>query len=431
MSRVVIIGAGPMGLAAAYQALLDGHQVDLIEAAAEPGGMSAHFDFGGISIERFYHFVCRDDQPTLELMRELRIEHKLHWAESSMGFYFHGRLNQWGNPIGLLRLPETGVLEKLRYAALVFICARRSNWSTLDNKSAAAWLTHWCGKAGYDTFWRPLLDFKFYEHSDAISAAWLSWRIRRVSRSRKSIWREEIGYIDGGSQTLVDALTHAIELHNGYIRLNCPARRVAIEDNHVVGVDTPSGRLPADFVLSTIPIPFVSGIIPDLPPSLKERYDAIQNIGICCVIFKLRRSISPHFWINVNDPDFEIPGVIEFTNLRQVGPTIVYVPYYMPESNHKFKWSDDTLCDNAFSCLVKLNPSLTKDDIIDRKVSRLRHAQPVCQTGFAEMIPPVQTPIRGLLIADTSYYYPEDRGIAESVRLGRQMARTVAMGSNE
>ena len=66
MSRVVVIGAGPMGLAAAYQAVKEGHQVDLLEAAPEPGGMAGHFDFGGISLERFYHFVCRSDQPTID-----------------------------------------------------------------------------------------------------------------------------------------------------------------------------------------------------------------------------------------------------------------------------------------------------------------------------------------------------------------------------
>ena len=38
------------------------------------------------------------------------------------------------------------------------------------------------------------------------------------------------------------------------------------------------------------------------------------------------------------------------------------------------------------------------------------------------MLPPVQTPIRGLQIADTCFYYPEDRGISESVRLGKEMA---------
>jgi protoporphyrinogen oxidase len=59
-------------------------------------------------------------------------------------------------------------------------------------------------------------------------------------------------------------------------------------------------------------------------------------------------------------------------------------------------------------------------------VGRLKHAQPVCPPGFAATIPPVQTSIRGLQIADTCFYYPEDRGIAESVRLGQAMAQAVA-----
>src|SRR5215217_5184616 len=46
MARVVIIGGGPMGLAAAHHALSRGHKVDLIEAEKALGGMAAHFDFG-------------------------------------------------------------------------------------------------------------------------------------------------------------------------------------------------------------------------------------------------------------------------------------------------------------------------------------------------------------------------------------------------
>jgi hypothetical protein len=34
--------------------------------------------------------------------------------------------------------------------------------------------------------------------------------------------------------------------------------------------------------------------------------------------------------------------------------------------------------------------------------------------------------VRGLWAADTSYYYPEDRGISESVEFGRNMARLAA-----
>ena len=71
MAKVVVLGAGVMGLAAAYEALLQGHDTTLIEASSTPGGMAAHFNFGGLSIERFYHFVCKSDQPTFDLMAEL------------------------------------------------------------------------------------------------------------------------------------------------------------------------------------------------------------------------------------------------------------------------------------------------------------------------------------------------------------------------
>ena len=64
MARVVVIGAGAMGLAAGYRAAKEGHSVDVVEAAPEPGGMAGHFDFGGLSLERFYHFACLSDHPT-------------------------------------------------------------------------------------------------------------------------------------------------------------------------------------------------------------------------------------------------------------------------------------------------------------------------------------------------------------------------------
>jgi len=45
MARVMVIGAGAMGLAAAYHAVKAGHEVALFEAGPEPGGMAAHIDF--------------------------------------------------------------------------------------------------------------------------------------------------------------------------------------------------------------------------------------------------------------------------------------------------------------------------------------------------------------------------------------------------
>jgi len=58
-------------------------------------------------------------------------------------------------------------------------------------------------------------------------------------------------------------------------------------------------------------------------------------------------------------------------------------------------------------------------------VGRLRYAQPVCPPGFGAMIPKTQTPLAGLQVADTCSYYPEDRGISESVRWAKLMAEAI------
>ncbi len=423
MARVVVIGAGAMGLAAAFRAARNGHTVEVLEAAADPGGMAGHFDFDGLSLERFYHFVCKTDAPTFAVLEELGISDTLRWRSTTMGIFMGGRMYRWGDPTALLRFPLLTPWQKLRYALFALVCVRRNRWKAIERESAKSWIMRWCGASVYERFWKPLFDFKFYEYADNISASWIWTRIRRIGRSRKSLMQEELGYLEGGTLTLIDALIRDVQAHGGRVHLRTAAERVRTEGNRVTGVETSAGFFPAEVVISTAPTPYVSSLVPDLPQSWKDQYEAIRNIACICVLFRLRRSVSPHFWVNVSEPDIEIPGVIEFSNLRNVGgDTIVYVPYYMPVTHPKFSWTNEQLRGEALACLQRLNPELTSEDVKATKVARIRHGQPICEPGFAAKIPSVQTPFKGLLVADTCFYYPEDRGIAESLRLGQQMA---------
>jgi protoporphyrinogen oxidase len=427
MTHVVVIGSGTMGLAAAFHALNAGYTVEVLEAAPEPGGMAAHFDLAGLSIERFYHFVCKTDGETMKLLGELGILDKLCWRTTSMGLFTGGGLYDWGNPVALLRFDKISLLSRLRYGLFAFVSVHRERWDAIETESARSWITRWCGTEVYDRLWKPLFDMKFFHYAENISAAWIWTRIKRLGRSRRSMMQEELGYIEGGTQTLVDALCSAIRDRGGKIRLRCPARTVLVEDGRVTGVATPAGNLRADAIICTVPTPLVSAMIPSLPEDWKARYDSIANMGVCCLVFKLKRSVSRHFWVNINDPHVPIPGIVEFSNLRPIGnETVVYVPYYMPSDYAKFSWANDALLDEAFQYLQRINPHLVREDIIAACVSRLRHAQPVCEPGFAKKLPPVQTPIVGLQVADTCFYYPEDRGISESARLGREMADRLA-----
>lgn len=421
--RVAVIGAGPMGLATAYQLAIDGHQPVLFEAANRIGGMAVCFDFGGIDIERFYHFHCTSDHDFEELLRELGIHDKLIWTETKMGYFFNRTVQPWGNPLALLRFRGLSPLAKFRAALHAFICLKRSDWSRLDRQEATAWLRAWVGAEAYEKLWRRLFEYKFYDEAEKLSAAWIWARIRRVGTSRYNLMREKLGYLDGGSQVYLDAIGQAITRKGGEIRLSTQVCEVVIKDDAVTGVRTEVGFEAFDKVISTVPLPFVPRMIPALPQDARAKLEAQRNVAVVCVIVKLRKQVTKNFWLNVNDPDMDIPGIVEYTNLRPLPDRIVYVPYYMPGEHPKYAEPDRVFIEKVRSFLKTINSDLTDDDFIDIAVSRYPFAQPVCGPNFLETLPPAKLAIDGLWVADTSYYYPEDRGISESTKFGRSMAR--------
>jgi protoporphyrinogen oxidase len=426
MTNVAVIGAGAMGLAAAYHLLKRGHAVEVFEADRRAGGMAAHFDLDGLSLERFYHFVCKADAPTFALLNELGLSKKLRWRRTSMGYFYRGRHYRWGDPLALLTFPHLNPVAKLRYGLTIFNATRRTDWSDLDKMTAAEWLRRSCGAQAWHVLWEKLFTLKFFEYSEDVSAAWMWTRIKRVGTSRRNLFQEELGYIEGGSETLIEALVARITALGGRVHLSCATQEVHIENGAVTGVTAGGVRRPFAAAISTVPLPFVPSLIPGLPDAVKGAYGALKNIGVICVVHKLKRSVTPHFWVNVNDDGIDIPGIVEFSNLRPVDAHVVYIPYYMPITHPRFGQSDQALIAESFGYLRRLNPALAETDRIASTVGRLKHAQPICPPRFLEILPPVVTSVRGLQIADTSSYYPEDRGIAESVRLAKEMAERVA-----
>ncbi len=423
--RVAVIGAGPMGLSVAHQLVLDGYQPIVFEADDRLGGTSAVFDFNGIKIERYYHYYCTPDNDFFLLLKELGLTEKLHWVETKMAWWFDHQLQSWGNPIALLKFKHLSLLSKIRYGIHVFISTHRQNWQAMDKKKAREWLIEWIGLDAYNKLWRTLLEFKFYQFKDNISAAWFWSRIRRIGLSRYDLFREKLGYLEGGSETLFNAIKEEIVQHGGEIRLCSPVSKVLIKDGCVKGVVVDAKIESFSTVISTVPLPLIPKMIPDLPEKIIKAYQSIQYIGVVCVVVKLRKPVSKYFWVNINDPDMDIPGFVEFSNLRSFDQSIVYVPYYLPHDHPNFTASDSHYFDTVRSYFMKINPNLKEEDFLDFHVSRYSNAQPICTPGLLQNLPPIELPIKGLIVADTAYYYPEDRGTSESIRFGRKLAKSI------
>ena len=411
-----------MGLSAAHDLLKAGHQVSLYEADTVVGGMSASFDFEGMHIERFYHFICTSDDPYFESLRELGIEDSLRWTATRMGYYHQGQHKDWGEPLALLRFSGVSLVARIRYGLLAFFSTKRRNWRKLDDVNAVAWLKGWVGDEAWQVFWAQLFELKFFHFTDNLSAAWIWARMRRMGTSRKNLFQERLGYLDGGSDTWLDAISSAIESLGGEIRLGSAVDEVLVEQGRARGVRCGEHRYVHDAVISTVPMPFVADMIPALRPDYAQAYRSIDNIAVVCVLVKLRRPFCKYFWMNISDETIRIPGVIEYSNLCPREEHVLYIPFYMPGDHDDYQQPNSWFLQRSREYLRKMKPDLEDLDIIAMSAGRYRYAQPICPPSFLQTLPPLSPGIDSLVVADTSYYYPEDRSISESIKLGHHLA---------
>ena len=111
--------------------------------------------------------------------------------------------------------------------------------------------------------------------------------------------------------SLLNAMQDFILNNGGEIHLSTPVEKINIKNNKVMSFSIKAKKIKAENIISTIPIPYIPKIIPQLPRKILASYEKIKNIGVVCVIVKLKKKITDHFWLNINDDDMDIPGIIE------------------------------------------------------------------------------------------------------------------------
>jgi protoporphyrinogen oxidase len=418
--KVGVIGGGALGLAAAYRLAQAGQHVTLIEREAWLGGLATGFAVGPSSLEKFYHHIFRTDSTIIAFIRELGLERRLVWGQPNTSTLAHGRIVSLGGIPDLLKLPLLLPVDRARFVAGMAVLKAMPNENAFRGWTAARWMPRLMGRRVYDVMWEPVLRGKFGARADQIAMSWLWSRVHERSL--------RLGYLRGGFQQLYEAFGERIRGMGGRVSTGVSAQRIVSRDG-LVEVHTDSGQvLEFDRLLVTLPTRLFEQLAPQLPSEFPRRFPGPEHYGAHVLILGLHRQLVPGvYWLNINDRDLPFLALVEHTNFLPPadygGLHLVYLGNYAPMDHPLFAQSEDEVLATFLPAVARIRPDFDRAWLAQHWMFRAPYAQPIVTTGYLDKLPPHQTPLSGVFLANMAHVYPQDRGQNYSLRLGERMAR--------
>jgi protoporphyrinogen oxidase len=405
---VGIVGGGILGLTAAYRLASSGVDVTLYERSTDLGGLVGTFDFDGHQVDRFYHVVLPTDDRVRGLATELGLGDRFRFRPTGVGFYDRGRLFSMNSIGEFLRFPLLAPHDRLRLGAFVAWCQLRSDYEALDDVPLDRWLRRLCGRRMVERMWRPLLDSKFDGRFEDLPATYMWARTRRMSGTRDSAGREVMGWLEGGYQTLIDALVARVRSLGGKIHAGTAVDEIAGSGAGVSGLVVDGRFRPYDLVLCTLTPPLARGLLPHAV-STRVGADPCRYLGVICVLLRVARSVSPYYTLNITDRRIPLTTVVETTHVvdpAYAGGTLLYATKYVDPYHADLERPTDEVEDEYVRHVRTIFPGLRDDEILGRIVQRARVVEPVHKLGGAKQLPEM-FPVPGLALASTVHVYPE------------------------
>jgi protoporphyrinogen oxidase len=277
-----------------------------------------------------------------------------------------------------------------------------------------------------------LITSKFSIFAEAVNAVWMWKKLVLRGSTRNAKGNEELAYFKGGFGRLAEALAIAITNAGGEISYGVKVLGSSMDGSKIRALRTGQEEVAGHQFLFTPAFPIIADILddPSAGPTWLSSLRRVRYLGNMCLVLRLKQSLSDTYWLNVNDPGFPFVGVIEHTNFdlpeNYDGSHIAFLSRYLAVDDPAWKFGDEEYLDFALNHLKRMFPEMDRSWIIEYRVWRSEHAQPVTERNYSKYVPGHNTPFENAHIATMAQIYPEDRGTNYAIRDGRAIAATIS-----
>ncbi|HEX7774800.1 MAG TPA: NAD(P)/FAD-dependent oxidoreductase, partial [Pyrinomonadaceae bacterium] len=391
--NVVIVGAGPAGLTAAYELCKAGIRSVILEKDKVVGGISRtvnykgyHFDIGGHrfftkvkAVEAMWHEVLAEGQ----FLRRSRLS-RIYYNKK----FFYYPLRASNALLGL------GIWN----SALIFLSYLRAQmFPEKPEDTFEQWISNRFGKRLYRIFFKTYTEKVWGIPCNQIMAEWAAQRIKGLSlleavkgaliqkqKSNGNVIKtliDAFDYPELGPGMMWETVKGIVEKQGSEIRLNAGVEKILWSEGGVdaveVLIDGKPETIEGTHFISTMPIrELIQKFEPPAPDNVLAAAEALNYRDFLTVALVVNKQETfPDNWIYIHDPDVKVGRIQNFKNwspsmVPDPGKTCLGLEYFCFEGDGLWTMSDAELIElgkKELGILGLVNPS----DIMDGAVVRM------------------------------------------------------------
>ncbi len=393
---MVIIGAGPAGLTAAYELCRHGVPSVVLEADSVVGGLARTieykgylFDLGGHRfyttvdlVEKIWHEVLGPD-----LLRRPRLS-RIYYRSK----FFRYPLEPFDALAGL------GPREAFRCG---LSCLRSRLAPRLPENDLESWISNRFGARLYEIFFKSYSEKVWGLPCREIDSAWAAQRIGNLDlssmlrgalrsfagRTPRTLIRE-FHYPRRGPGMLWSRMKRLVESRGARVVLNAPVERIAWEEGRVRGVTAGGLFYEATHVIGSMAIPdLIQRLDPAPEAALRRAAGDFHYRDFLTVALIVRQPrVFPDNWLYIHDPGVRVGRIQNYKNWSpEMTPdpntTCLGLEYFCNQGDDLWTMPDEALTALASQELTVLGLA-NGADVMDGAVVRVPRAYPIYDGSY-------------------------------------------------